>query len=261
MYICTSTGRTGIQELFLARMGESRWYESALTRIVCRSSNKAHHFCNPLELHYNSRQDTCSRDFPAMRSSVPEKLLLIVGDIKARGDANLTRLTVLKKWFETPGRLVPFALWIAARASSRKGKTKDEATVLFDEVRALLLDCDRITPRIDREMATRIHARLIAFQNEYRHDKWGPIRIVHNWQLLLVEKSLAIALDRRPSPSAGYKLAADYCQHYDPQFGNTLNGPSVSKLREIVQWMFIHEAIENEPTRGNPSSSQTQQGN
>jgi hypothetical protein len=47
-----------------------------------------------------------------MLTSVPEKLLAIVDDIDAGGDANLTRLTVLKKWFERPGRLVPFALWV-----------------------------------------------------------------------------------------------------------------------------------------------------
>ena len=73
-----------------------------------------------------------------MRTNVPEKLLAIVDDIDAKGDASLTRLTILKKWFERPGRLVPFALWVADRASSRKGKTKGEAAELFREARGLL---------------------------------------------------------------------------------------------------------------------------
>lgn len=183
-----------------------------------------------------------------MRTSVPEKLMLIVDDIDAHGDANLTRLTVLKKWFEAPGRLVPFALWIAGRAASRKGKIKGEAAELFREARALLAGLERVHPALEHDAAARLHARLVEFQNEYRHDQWGSIRIVHNWQLLLVEKGLAIALADRRSSSDGYKLAADYCQNYDPKYGRTLNGPSRTKILEIVRWMFTHEALEDEPS-------------
>lgn len=179
-----------------------------------------------------------------MRTHVPEKLLKIVDDIDADGDANLTRLTVLKKWFNTPGRLVPFALWIASRASSRKGKTKGEAAELFREARTLLVDIERHHPKLDRPKAERLHARLADFQNKYRNVHWARVRIINNWQLLLVEKGLAIALGHDATPSAGYKLAADYCQHYDAKYGNTLNGPSSTKIMEIIRFMFSHEALE-----------------
>ncbi|MDA7979489.1 MAG: hypothetical protein MPJ50_12055 [Pirellulales bacterium] len=181
-----------------------------------------------------------------MRTGVPERLLKIVDDIESKGDATLTRLTVLKKWFQTPGRLQPFALWVAARATSRKGKTKGEAGKLFGEARKLLANLDRFDDDLDTSAVEALHQRLQAFQNEYRNDRWGRIRIVHNWQLLLVEKGLTIALQRHPRPSDGYKLAADYCQNYDPKYGNTLNGPSTTKIMEIVRWMFTHEALEDE---------------
>ena len=71
-----------------------------------------------------------------MCTQVPEKLLAIVDEIDAHGSANLTRLTVLKKWFEHPGRLPAFGLWIAKRATGRKGKAASGA--LMDEARALL---------------------------------------------------------------------------------------------------------------------------
>ncbi|QDV73728.1 hypothetical protein [Botrimarina mediterranea] len=179
-----------------------------------------------------------------MRTTVPEKLLKIADDISETGSANLTRLTVLKKWFETPGRLGPFAIWVADRATSRRGKTKGEAGKLFRDARALLTDLDRVEPTINAEAAELLHAKLVAYQDDYRTDRWGRIRIVNNWQLLLIEKGLAIALSRRPHPSEGYKLAAAYCQHYDPKYGNTLNGPSGTKIHEIVRWMFTHEALE-----------------
>ena len=66
-----------------------------------------------------------------MRTNTPEKLLAILDEIELNGNANLTRLTVLKKWFKTPERLSAFGIWIAARASSRKGKTGGYAGELF----------------------------------------------------------------------------------------------------------------------------------
>ena len=61
-----------------------------------------------------------------------------------------------------------------------------------------------------------------------------------------MEEGLAIYLRPHDSPSYGYKLAADYCQHYDPRYGNGLNGPSRTKLEEIVRFMFNLEAAEDD---------------
>jgi hypothetical protein len=58
-----------------------------------------------------------------MHTPVAQKLLKIADDIASKGDAALTRLTVLKKWFDQPGRLPAFALWMAYRAIAR-GKLK-----------------------------------------------------------------------------------------------------------------------------------------
>ena len=68
---------------------------------------------------------------------------------------------------------------------------------------------------------------------------------------MLVEKAMEITLARDSSPAAGYKLAADYCQNYDPKYGNTLNGPSRTKILEIVRWMFTHEALEGDSPSAN----------
>ena len=73
-----------------------------------------------------------------MRSAVPEKIHKIIDDIDAKGNVPQTRLTVLKKWFEHPGRLPAFGLWIARRSAGRKGKTQGEAGTLLDEARTLL---------------------------------------------------------------------------------------------------------------------------
>jgi hypothetical protein len=181
----------------------------------------------------------------AMRTNIPEKLLKVIAEIEADGHANLTRLTVLKKWFERPGRLAAFAVWVAARAKSRKGKTVGAAGDLFKEAGVLLRGVNPHAPELDREAAQRLHARLREFQDEYRKQGWDSVRMIQNWNLLLVEKGLAIYLRHGESPSDGYDLAADYCRHYDPHYGSGLSGPSRTKIKEIVQFMFTFEAMED----------------
>ncbi len=119
---------------------------------------------------------------------------------------------------------------------------------MFLEARTLLVGLDPITPQLDHQAAGRLHDHLRGYQNEYKNQKWGPVRIVHNWNLLLVEQALGAYLWHVQSPSHGYRLAADYCRHYDPRYGESLNGPSRTKIAEIVRFMFSVEALEDERT-------------
>ena len=183
-----------------------------------------------------------------MRTAVPEKLLKIVEEIDTVGSANLTRLTGLKKWFERPGRLPAFGLWVARRAAGRKGKTKGASGALLDEARVLL--GPDATPSINRQAAKSLHDRAREFQNESEHHRWVSVRIINCWPLLLVEKGLAIFLGEANTPSDGYKLAADYCTNYDSRYGSSLNGPSRTKIMEIVRFMFTVEAKEGEWLNG-----------
>ena len=186
-----------------------------------------------------------------MRTAVPEKLIKIIDDIDSDGNASLTRLTVLKKWFEAPdrkssNRLRAFAVWVARRAVSRKGKTAGAAGELFIETRALLVGLEQVRPTLQAKAASDLHQRLRDFQNEFKSQQWGAVRVINNWNLFLVEQALAIWLWHHDSPGHGYELAADYCQHYDSRYGNGLNGPSRTKIKEIVRFMFSTEALEDE---------------
>ena len=61
---------------------------------------------------------------------------------------------------------------------------------------------------------------------------------------MLVEEGLVIWLWRANCPARGYKLAADYCQHFDSRDGNGLNGPSARKIEEIVRFISRAEQLE-----------------
>ncbi len=184
-----------------------------------------------------------------MRTIIPEKLLIVAAEIKECGSANLTRLTVLKKWFEQPHRLSSFAIFIAKRASGRKGKSTGEAAKLFRNARVLLKGANTFCPEVSQENANKLHGYLHAFQNEHKKLRWGTTRIIQNHLLFLIEGGLRIYLWHSNSPPEGYRLAANYCEHYDPSCGNCLNGPSYTKIHEIVRFMFTIEALEDIETK------------
>ena len=184
-----------------------------------------------------------------MRTAVPEKILAIIDQIGAEGNASLTRLTVLKKWFERPGRLSMFGLWVARRAAGRKGKTKGEHGALLQEASKLLGRAstrESLFAQPERRATQDLHDRARASQAEFEKQTWGPVRVVNCWPLLLVEQGLALYLWHADSPSHGYKLAAGWAQNYDSRYGNGLNGPSRGKLDELVRFMFTVESLEEE---------------
>lgn len=187
-----------------------------------------------------------------MRTAVPEKILAIIDAIEAKGNAPLTRLTVLKNWFERPGRLATFGLWVARRAAGRKGKTKGEYGALLQETSRLLGPASTLESYLaqpDRHAAKDLHDRARASQAEFKKLEWGSARVVRCWPLFLVEQGLAIYLWHADSPSHGYNLAADWAQNYDSRYGNGLNGPSRGKLDELVRFLFNVEALEQEPLK------------
>ena len=145
-----------------------------------------------------------------------------------------------------PGRQAAFGLWVASRAASRKGKTDGVAGELFKESLLLLKSCRTGSSGPDHALAKDLHNRLRAFQNEYDKQQWGPVRIINNWNLLLVEEGLAIYLWHADKPGYGYDLARDYCKHYDSRYGVGLNGPSRTKILETVRFMFVIEAREGD---------------
>ena len=172
-----------------------------------------------------------------MRTNISDKLREIAAAVDQCGSANLTRLTVLKKWFGVSSHLSLFAIFIADQASRRNTKSTKEAAELFREARTLLADVDIFSPNIPRAAATKLHSRLQAFQNEHRNVPWGAVRIIHDNNLFLIECGLHIYLGHGDTPTEGYRLAASYCEHYDPRYGNCLNGPSRRRIGEIIDFI------------------------
>jgi hypothetical protein len=123
----------------------------------------------------------------SMPTSIAEKLTAVIAQIAAQGNAELLRLTVRKKWFERPGRIPAFALWVASRAVERgRDSGEDLVSELFREAQALL---EHRGPRgrLDGDVAERLYQRLRSFQSTYQRGKWEPLRIVKDANFLWIE--------------------------------------------------------------------------
>lgn len=191
-----------------------------------------------------------ARDRPDQRpakapgADMSRKLQKIVTEIKESGQANLTRLTVLKKWFEAPHRVLSFGMFIAGQALRHAPEATGEAAEMFRKAYDLLADVDILDPGIPRADATGLHDRLKAFQNKYRQVPWTSVRLIHNHNLFLVESGLDLYLRHGNSPADSYRLAAAYCEHYNSRYGNGLNGPSAQRIEEIAGFVRVVEAYE-----------------
>lgn len=178
-----------------------------------------------------------------MALTIHQKFASILEEIDREGFAELLRLTVLKKWFDKPGRLTAFALWIAGQATTGKAPASEQEAALLAQVRALLADLPErgdLNPRAMREL----HERLKAFQPDYMHQRWGQVRLVHSKALMLIEEAFTICLRHSDDPRLGYKLAAYYCEHYSSRYGTNLNGPSRDRVQEIAEFITRREADE-----------------
>ena len=176
-----------------------------------------------------------------MRSAVLDNLLRVIDEIDDLGHASLKRLMTLSDWFVSGARPGFFGLWVAKRAAGRKGKTTGEAGALLDQARKLLgVTSSRATLlyRPPPEAATLLHEQAAALLATMKSHACRP--------LLLVRQGLVLYLGLDQGPAAACALAAAYCQHHDPRLGETLCGPSRTKIFDIIDFMHRIEAIEED---------------
>jgi hypothetical protein len=180
---------------------------------------------------------------PAKRTaSIQSRLAAIVAEIDRTGHADVLRLTVLKRWLEQAPRLRALGLWVATRAAARGDAAAGEAGALFAQAQALLPGDASPGAEPGRAELAGLYRRLCTFQDKTVRQRWGPVRIIRNHDLLLVEDGLALYLGLCAAPTDGYRLAVEHCAHYDSRYGRDLNGPSRERLLELIGFVATQDA-------------------
>ncbi len=154
----------------------------------------------------------------------------------------ITRLTAIKAFCADPEAAAKFALHIAKLVRARAKPTKPEyERLIADGVKALAGHMRKPTERT-KERLRDLLADARQAQDKFEHQRWGAVRIVECWDLLIVETAMECVLRPYASLIIGYQLARKYAEKFDSRFGPGLNPASTPMMEEIVKlwgWHFF----------------------
>ncbi len=163
---------------------------------------------------------------------------------------SITRLTVLKSLCQQPEAASRFVMFLAQRIQQKmEERAKRPGSLSLEEwsrhrgmieraVAALEQHFEKRTEMGRSRLQTLFH-ELVAEQNEHRRVYGGPVRIIKNNDLLLVEYALRTVLADLPSiPHWAYQTARVYAERYESRFGTGLPPTSAPLLQDIADfWM------------------------
>jgi hypothetical protein len=179
------------------------------------------------------------------------RLALLPDEARQRQFAvSITRLTVLQSLCQQPEVASRFVTHLAQRTrhkveerAKRPGYLSMEEWARHREmieraVAALENYLDQPSEEGRSRLWTLFH-ELAGEQNEYRRVYGGPVRVIKDNDLLLVEYALHTVLsDEASAPQWAYQTARCYAERYDPSHGTGLTPASAPLVQDIVDfWM------------------------
>ena len=85
-----------------------------------------------------------------------------------------------------------------------------------------------------------VHSEIQDVQNQYEHQRWGPVRIIKSRELLVVETALECVLYPWASSDLGYHLARQYAERYNSRYGTGLIPKSAPMMEDIAEFWGRH---------------------
>jgi hypothetical protein len=200
----------------------------------------------PKALQPKQPPSQASKAIPKIR-----QLATIARELREGGSFNITRLTTLKSLCEDATAAARFALHLAQltyRRMQEKGcpfhldpqQWEYYKQVVDEAIRQM----QRYIEHPTQETPDLVQARLSdvrAIQNTYRNQGWGPVRIIHSTEVLLIEYALSCLLQRTASADWGYHLARQYAERYNSRYGTGLIPASAPLVEDIADfWCQYH---------------------
>ena len=163
---------------------------------------------------------------------------------------SVTRLTVLKSLCQQPDVANRFVTFLARKILERLEQGKQRSSPpqsatdqvhreMMAEALAGMEAWQRRPNEKLREGLWDLLQRMQDEQNEYKHIRWGAVRIIRDWQLLLFEHALHCLLGSPDEVGRwAYQMARDYAERYDSSHGTGLTPTSAPLVQDIVDfWM------------------------
>ena len=179
------------------------------------------------------------------------QLARIATDLHEGASFNITRLTTLKSLCEDATDAARFAVHLA-QLTYRKMQEKacpfhldpQQWEYYKQVVDEAIRQMQRYIDHPTQEAADLVQARFSdvrAIQNTYRNQAWGPVRIIHSTEVLLIEYALSCLLQPTASADWGYHLARQYAERYNSRCGTGLIPESAPMVEDIADfWCQYH---------------------
>jgi len=183
---------------------------------------------------------------------------------------SVTRLTSLKSLCREPAMANRFVTWLAGKALERAERgqrhsgplppEQDQAhREMMAEALAEMEGWPDDPPEARRRRLLDLRGRMQEEQNEHRSVPFGAVRLIRDWELLIVENAARCLLSPRESGHWAYQIARDYAERYHPKHGTGLIPESAPLLEDILafwsQELGLDQETPPEPARAKKVSA------
>ena len=152
------------------------------------------------------------------------QLATMATELREGASFNITRLITLKSLCEEATAAARFAVHLAQLTYRRMQekpcpshldaeKWAHYKQVVDTAVRAMQRYVEQPTTQTTNPLWT-LQSQVRALQNTYRNQAWGPVRMIHSTEVLLIEYALSCLLQPTASADWGYRLARQYAERY-----------------------------------------------
>ena len=194
------------------------------------------------------------RKQPSSTSKVVPKirqLASIATELREGASFNITRLTTIKSLCEEATAAARFAVHLAqltyrqmqekACPSHLDPEKWEYYKVVDTALQAMQRYVEQPIPQTTNPLWG-LQSQVRALQDRYEQQAWGPVRIVHSTEVLLIEYSLSCLLQPTASADWGYRLARQYAERYNSRYGTGLIPESAPMVEDIADfWCQYHQ--------------------
>ena len=177
-------------------------------------------------------------------------LVGIAAELRQGKSFKVTRLTLLKSLCNRSEDAAKFAVHLAKRTLKRMQEQKRPSHITsenWEQYQHLAARAVREMTKgvkqgiVEESLALRaLRTEIRDAQSQYERQAWGPVRIIHSWELLMVETALECVLRPSVSQVLAYDLARQYCERYNARYGSGLIPESAPMVEDIAEFWGRH---------------------
>jgi hypothetical protein len=178
------------------------------------------------------------------------RLAQVAAALREGNHFNITRLTTLKSLCEDADATAQFAVHVA-KQTYQNMQERDCPSHLepekWDAYKGLVAKALKHMEAYVEERSDQAERALWAVQSEvrgvqntYKKHQWGPVRVIHSSEVLLIEYVLYCLLQPTASVDWGYRIARQYAERYSSRYGTGLIPESAPMVEDIADFWCQH---------------------